>query len=277
VRLAFSTLGTPGWSIERVVANAQAFGYGGVELRLLGNDIIPADLSDERRAHIRRVCRSAGIAIVAVACSARFSAAEAEERGRNERLAERYLELAAALECPLVRVFGGEFPPELAAEQVIDTVAESLSRVGRRAEALGVTAVLETHDGFSAGATVAAALAKVDSPAVAALWDTHHPYRSGETAEQTMALLGPRLRHVHIKDARRTEDGGWQLVLVGEGEVPVAEALRAIHAGGYTGWYCVEWEKKWHPEIEAPEVALPRHAAWLRDLFSTFPPPAASA
>jgi len=26
----------------------------------------------------------------------------------------------------------------------------------------------------------------------------------------------------------------------------------------------VEWEKRWHPEIAAPETALPQHLALLR-------------
>jgi hypothetical protein len=26
----------------------------------------------------------------------------------------------------------------------------------------------------------------------------------------------------------------------------------------------VEWEKRWHPEIEEPELALPQHLARLR-------------
>jgi hypothetical protein len=37
--------------------------------------------------------------------------------------------------------------------------------------------------------------------------------------------------------------------------------------GGYRGWSSVEWEKRWHPEIEEPEVALPQHlkllSSWL--------------
>jgi hypothetical protein len=37
----------------------------------------------------------------------------------------------------------------------------------------------------------------------------------------------------------------------------------------FPGWISVEWEKRWHPEIEAPEVALPQHLrlleSWLRD------------
>jgi hypothetical protein len=51
------------------------------------------------------------------------------------------------------------------------------------------------------------------------------------------------------------------------GPAPVREMLRLLTAGGYPHWISVEWEKRWHPEIEDPEVALPQHldllTAWL--------------
>lgn len=31
----------------------------------------------------------------------------------------------------------------------------------------------------------------------------------------------------------------------------------------------VEWEKKWHPEIAEPEVALPQHAEVLREYLAS--------
>ena len=54
-------------------------------------------------------------------------------------------------------------------------------------------------------------------------------------------------------------------MLLGEGEVPVKEALDMWRANGYDGYVCVEWEKKWHPTIEAPEIAFPQHAKLLRE------------
>ena len=35
--------------------------------------------------------------------------------------------------------------------------------------------------------------------------------------------------------------------------------LGLLHAAGYPHWISVEWEKRWHPRIEEPEVALPQH------------------
>ena len=79
------------------------------------------------------------------------------------------------------------------------------------------------------------------------------------------------IAHVHVKDATRTDPEGttWQLVLLGEGEVPVAEQLRVLRQRGYEGYISVEWEKKWHPEIPEPEVALPQHIRYLRSLIGS--------
>ena len=112
---------------------------------------------------------------------------------------------------------------------------------------------------------VAELLALVDSAAVGAVWDSHHPHRMGERAADVWANLGPRILLAQVKDARPDpgRDDGWQLVLLGQGEVPVRDMLALLSDGGYRGWVSVEWEKRWHPELAAPEVALPQYLATL--------------
>ncbi|GER90228.1 hypothetical protein KDW_43900 [Dictyobacter vulcani] len=87
-----------------------------------------------------------------------------------------------------------------------------------------------------------------------------------EDARKYGQVLGSRVAHVHVKDARRdqTEKSGWKLVLIGEGEVPVQAQLQSLYEHGYDGYVSVEWEKRWHPEIEEPEIALPQHISWLQ-------------
>jgi hypothetical protein len=74
-----------------------------------------------------------------------------------------------------------------------------------------------------------------------------------------------------VKDARRGRAGDWQLVLLGEGDVPVRQMLGLLAAGGYRNWISVEWEKRWHPEIEAPEVALPQYRRVLAEWMEVGP------
>jgi sugar phosphate isomerase/epimerase len=69
-----------------------------------------------------------------------------------------------------------------------------------------------------------------------------------------------------VKDATRTGAGldDRRLVPLGEGELPVREMLRLLIQRGYEGWVSVGWEKRWHPEIDEPEKALPQHLRLLQ-------------
>jgi sugar phosphate isomerase/epimerase len=134
----------------------------------------------------------------------------------------------------------------------------------------GVKIGVETHDEFASATTVARALALAPSPAVGAIWDMFHTARMGETPAQVLDALGDRLLNVHLKDGRRTAADGWQLLLLGEGEIPVKDALRLLNERGYDDFVSVEWEKKWHPEIAEPEVAFPQHLALLREYVRGF-------
>jgi sugar phosphate isomerase/epimerase len=89
------------------------------------------------------------------------------------------------------------------------------------------------------------------------LWDVHHPFRFfSEPLADTYEKLKDRIRHVHLKNSVSTNDGV-RYSLMSHGVVPVDEVLRLLASGGYDGWIAFEWEKRWHPEIEEPEVALP--------------------
>lgn len=262
--LAWSTLGSPGWSFEQTVEQAAANGYGALEVRMLDGQIIPSNLSAERRRQMKAVLQQHNIRIIGLGLSTRFSSPDSAERQNNVDELRRYLELANDLEAPMVRTFGGNVIDGQTIDQTIDWVAQGLLAGVATAEAQGVTIVLETHDAFCRGAEVARVLTQVDSPSVAAVWDIHHPYRMGESIEETWRLIGSRVKHVHIKDGIKRADGSWQLVLLGQGELPCQETIKLLYAKGYRGYLSAEWEKKWHPEIEEPEVAMPQHAQIMR-------------
>ena len=45
------------------------------------------------------------------------------------------------------------------------------------------------------------------------------------------------------------------------------KAIDALAKGGYQGYYSFEWEKHWHPEIEASEVAIADYAEVMNKHF----------
>jgi sugar phosphate isomerase/epimerase len=263
-KLAFTTLACPGWTLDQIVRAAREYGYDGVELRLLDGEIISADLPAGERKRIRDTFAAANLPICCLGTSVRVAADGDKEATIAELRA--FVALAREIGAPFVRVFGGDSPAEWSREAAFARAAAVLNGAAADAEAAGVTVVLETHDAFSSAKSVAEVLRRAPSAAIGALWDTHHPYRMGEQPDEVLALLGERIQHVHVKDARRNDAArtGWDLPLLGEGEVPVRESLAALQRRGYAGWIAVEWEKKWHPQIQEPEIALPQHSALLR-------------
>jgi sugar phosphate isomerase/epimerase len=262
MRLAFSTLACPGWSLDQVAAAARAYGYGGVELRLIDGELIDGAMPASERERVRRTFSQAGLPIVAVDSSVRVAAATDAKAALDEL--GPFLELASGWEAPVVRVFGGEWDAGRTREQAIGQARHVLGEAAAVAQPLGVTIALETHDRFSSAALVAQVLDDLP-PAAAAIWDVGHPYRVGDAPEQVVGLLSTRIAHVHIKDCRRKPDSGdWQLTLLGDGEVPVKSCIHALDKAGYSGWLSVEWEKRWHPELAEPEVALPQFAEILK-------------
>jgi sugar phosphate isomerase/epimerase len=267
--IAFSTLAFPDATLAEALSLGRSWGYAGVELRLIDGQLIDSSMPAAERVRVKQTIASARLPIVSVDSSILLTAADADLELR------RFLELANEWESPLIRVYGGPLAEEPKARRAqMEAAARVLQGAVPLAEQLGVAVAIETHDSFSASSVVAELLAMVDSRLVGALWDSHHPHRMGERPAEVYEHIGPRVLHLQVKDARRSagHKGGWQLVPMGEGEVPVREIIGLLAAGGYRGYISVEWEKYWHPEIEEPQIALPQHLKvleeWVQDLGS---------
>jgi fatty-acyl-CoA synthase len=253
--LAYSTLACPGWPLERCLEAAREYDYDGLELRLVDGELIDPAMPPGERSRVGRLLAGSGLGLVALDSSVRLT--DPAPPSETAAAVRAFLELAVDWGAPLVRVFGG--PGEAS------RVPQVLELVVPDAERLGVSVGLETHDSLSSAAAVAEALRAVPSQTVGVVWDVLHTHRMGESPEEVVRLVGDRVLDVHAKDARRRSNGeGWDLVLLGEGEVPVHGCLAALGEAGYRGWVVAEWEKRWHPEIEEPELALPQHARLLR-------------
>jgi sugar phosphate isomerase/epimerase len=262
MRYTLNTLGAPSWSLEVTAREAARYGYDGVDLRLLDGEVVSLDLVRAQRERLRRLFPRAGLPITVLGTSIRLVVADPTLQEQLDRELAEWVELAAELEIPIVRVFGGALPEGVDLDRAETLAGERLAKVAEHAERRGVVVGLETHDDFSSAAPVARILAGVPGRGVGAVWDMFHTHRMAERPSEVLSLLGDRLVNVHLKDARRTDDG-WQLVLLGEGELPIRDALRDLHGRGYAGAISVEWEKRWHPELAEPEIAYPQHLAVL--------------
>jgi predicted xylose isomerase-like sugar epimerase len=53
------------------------------------------------------------------------------------------------------------------------------------------------------------------------------------------------------------------------GEVNITENLKQVLARGYKGFVSFEWEKRWHPELPDPEIALPDFVTKIKKIVKS--------
>jgi sugar phosphate isomerase/epimerase len=259
--LGFSTLGCPRWDWARVLDFAQAQGYSAVELRGIGMQMdlpLLAEFQPGRIGQTRSELAAHGLTVPCLGSSTNLHEMDAAKHEAELAHARRFIELAQQLGSPYVRVFGNRYVTGVPRETMLAHIAAGLRTLGDYAKERGVVVVIESHGDFTDSPTLRELMRRADSPAVGILWDAHHTFvQSKEQPEATVAALKAYIRHVHLKDS--VPKGIDRLyVLTGTGEVPVARQVAALEGIGYRGVYSFEWEKRWHPEIEEPEVAFPQ-------------------
>ncbi|MGQ9631447.1 MAG: sugar phosphate isomerase/epimerase family protein [bacterium] len=261
MKFAFSTLGDRTWKLEDFAEYLQRYGYNGIEIRGKEEHISPA-ASKSRRQEVKKLFDDRGVEILSVAGYTRFTEREKHPAMLDE--IRRNLELAADLGASFLRTFGGDIPQGMSVGEACEIVAEGLREAVSYAEEFQITIALETHDDFCLSDRVRRIVDLVGSDHLKVLWDVHHPYRFGESPEETAGRFLGKLAYLHVKDSFPL-GGGRQLVLLGAGDVPVLEIMRNLRRGGYDGYISVEWEKTWHPELPGCEVAIPQHIFKLRE------------
>ena len=131
MRIAFSTIACPFYGPEQMAEAARAHGYDGVELYAAWGRTLTPDLLAAELARVRRALR--GVPIVCLNSFATLGQPDPVERAASEATLALAIELAAELECPLVKAFGGDVPDGVSREEVAATGAELLARASARA------------------------------------------------------------------------------------------------------------------------------------------------
>src|SRR5437867_1081009 len=148
MRIGFSSLACPGWTVEQIADAAGRYGYGGVEWRLADGEL----LGPHTAAGVWDRIASCGREPVCLDTSCRFVRATEEKRARVVDEAIAMAGFAAAIGAPAVRVFGGQFPDGIARADVLGPARDALARA---ASASPVPLLVETHDAWSLGADAA--------------------------------------------------------------------------------------------------------------------------
>jgi sugar phosphate isomerase/epimerase len=272
--IAVSTLGCPKWDWNTIIQNVSLWGFAALDLRGIQDQMdLPKcpEFTGTRLEGTRRDLSAVGLKISDLGASAQMHEPDPAKRAQHLDEARRFIDLAHLLHAPYVRVFPNQFVPGEDKRVTFDRISSGLHELGEYAKGAGITVIVESHGEFRKAEDLTAIIEGAKSKNVAFLWDAHHTCVEGEKPADTFERLGRLTRHTHLKDSvpvpgKMKEDRHY--VLTGTGEIPVKETVRVLATHGYKGYYCFEWEKRWHPEIDEPEVAFPHYAKTIREYLA---------
>ncbi|MCB9846277.1 MAG: sugar phosphate isomerase/epimerase [Phycisphaeraceae bacterium] len=262
MRSAFSTIACPEWSLSKVAQVAGRARFHAVELRTFGfgpSQLVcePAHTDPAKTAGL---FHARGVAIHSLATSLTFDdpirppvlGRVLMDQERAVRQGRRMVDLASAMECECVRVFGFRRHGSESLKACARRIAERLTMVVDHCRHKGVRTLIENGGSFETAGALADLIERADrdnllfaaySPAVGA--------SAGESLDTAMGVLGDKLATVKLRESH-----GGSPAPLGEGECGSLRTLEALRGAGFAGTVVFEYDRLWSAGLDDPTNAL---------------------
>ena len=256
MKIAFSNKYSERISFSEYLENAKRLGYDGVEIADFSKNAFEDALcpfSPAAAAATKRKIYNSRTAVFAIDSGCDISAAG--NALDNIRLVKEAIAAAADVNVPYVRVCA------LSRENsAFETVKAFLEIVIPAAESENIILLLETAGIFSSTAVLRDLLNYFASDYLAADWNMYETYfAAGESAQDSITNLGAYVKSVHIADAKKYGEPA----LIGEGELPVDDMMRALGSVNFKGFIVPDWEPETMPQADGGEIILTHFESFI--------------
>lgn len=225
-------------------------GLDGVELT---SYYFPPDVTTEYLHRLKQHAFTLGLDVSGTSVGNNFCVPDGPEREKQLALVRTWIDNAAELDAPVIRIFAGSVPKGDDEAKAVERAVAGIQASLPYAIEKGVTLALENHGGITATPAQLLKLVKaVDSPNFGVNLDTGN-FR-GEDPYSELLELAPYAMNVQVK-TEISRKGKKEDADLGR----VIEILRQAH---YSGYVVLEYEA-----AEDPIVAVPRHVKALRALI----------
>ncbi len=257
---------------------ARRFGLDGIEIRSAW-ERRPDKLSEDQVRTLRGLARDGDMAVCSVATPVfKCSLDDRNAVSEHMEILKRCLGLCCELEAPIARVFtfwkpGAAGAPGGAGRErpwgeVISPIADHLTKAADIAARFSRRLGIENEPSVN-GSTcekVASLLARVNHPALGAVWDPanalYDPQSERPYPEGYQALRG-HILHVHVKDALRDpQTNVTAAVALGDGDVPYGDIFRQLRHDRYRGFLSLETHYRVTRTLSEETARLPGGSAF---------------
>ncbi len=272
MKIGFSSQAAPMWDLQTLFAKAASCGFDGIELRGLGGQLdLPMlpELSAQPE-QVKALCAEHKVELVCLSSSVSLDSKDRKTLARQVGDLTDYIELAAALDCPFVKIFAGEVQKRDHLRGAWARIAQALIHVASVASRHGVTVLVENGGDLPDSAALWFLVDAAESPAIQVCWNQCHALTVGERPTTSLPRLGTKIGMVHVCDADFDDCGllvGYKSL--GEGDAEVARQVELLKGLAYQGYLMFDWPKLWEASLPHPDAVLPGAAQFLREQLDT--------
>jgi len=262
MKIAYGTYATPMMTIEDSLRMMAGMGCEGVEIAISPKHIIPENFDRSQRRLMGNVLDELGLEVPGFLFLG--SALPVDEQSHKKRLdlTKRVIELARDIgikRTPVISTGSGGSSANWDAKK--DDLARSLDDYAKVASDEGAIIAVEPHVNAMVDRTERAIwlMKTLDNPFVKLHFDIVHMFLAKEPITETVQKLVPYTVHTHVTDARILEKG-FELVLLGQGELDCVEYIKAMKDAGWTDFITIEvsamvWSKEGYDPISAASLS----------------------
>ena len=216
----------------------------------------PHDVTTDYLHRLKQHAFLLGLDISSTAIGNNFCFPPGPKRDEQLALTRTWIDRAAELDAPVIRIFAGSVPrgetEERAVAWAIEGIKESLPYAAKK----GVTLALENHGGITATVGQILKLVRaIDAPNFGVNLDTGNFHVADPYAE--IAELAPYAVTVQVKTEIRRKGAH------ANEEADLSRLISILREVRYSGYVILEYEA-----AEDPVKAIPRHIKKLRELIS---------
>ncbi|MBL4590758.1 MAG: sugar phosphate isomerase/epimerase [Phycisphaerales bacterium] len=263
MKIAFSNLACPNWSMSELAANASSLGALGVDLRSFAAGDGPALASNPMRmdpAELHRIFAQAGVVPMCLSTGVRFDKPifppvigrvffNNVEEGVEET--KQFVEYAAKAGVPFVRVTGYQLPAGEPRMWGLRRIRERLALAAQTARNTNVRVVIENGGTYAHAEDLLELVESIGLPWLRISYNTLTAVQNGECPVEGIKLLRDHLAIVKVGNTK-----GDAHTLLGEGEYPMQQAFAAMNEIGFDGWAVYKYPKLWCDELSDDPMSV---------------------
>ena len=266
MKYCFSTLGCPEFSFNEIFSTALDLGFDAIEIRGIQKEIYAPKIKEFSDAELAKTIKKLNDANLKIAIFT-SGALVYDKSLKKEALKEAfdYIDLAAKSKVKYIRVLADKDAKPL--ENLdLKYIADTLKEICNYAKPKNIDVLIETNGYFANSDNMLNLLKAADCENLFVIWDTHHTYQiAKEKPMETCEKLKDYIKHIHIKDSKII-DGNIKYCMIGDGDIPILDILKALKNINYEGFISLEWVKRWTKNLEESYIVFPQFIHYMKNL-----------